>query len=65
MNAGPFPTFEAAEEAKKAYEGKYDVVYSRPNPNEEEGGYIVIYKNNNNNIPWWTHPAWGGCPRGR
>ena len=54
-------TFKEAKEAQKEYDGKYDEVYSRPNPNEEEGGYVVICQN----IPWWTKPLWGGCPRGR
>lgn len=61
MQSEPFKTFEEAKEAQKEYEGKYDQVYARPNPNEEEGGYVVIYEN----IPWWTKPLWGGCPHGR
>ena len=60
MLSKPFATLEEAKEAEEDYRF-YDEVYSRPNPNTEEGGYVVSY----NNRPWWTKPAYGGCPRAR
>lgn len=60
MHSKPYATFEEATKAEENYK-EFDTVYSRPNPNKEEGGYVVIYFN----TPWFNKPLWGGCPRNR
>lgn len=40
MQSEPFKTFDEAKEAEKEYEGKYNQIYARPNPNEN----FIIFK---------------------